>query len=70
MVIRTIYIHINIRGWRQGLPMNAALWIIEGLSQILPPETHKIEHDMNRVIIFILLILGLLSLSGYMAIIY
>ncbi|MHC1573909.1 MAG: hypothetical protein ACXQTJ_05655 [Candidatus Syntropharchaeales archaeon] len=46
------------------------MWIIEGLSQILQPETHKLEHEMNRVIIFILLILGLLGLSGYMAIIY
>ena len=50
--------------------MKTGLWIVEGFSMILQPETHKLEQDTRMVIIFILLILGLLSLSGYMAMVY
>jgi len=49
--------------------MKAGLWIIEGFSLIFQPETNKFEQDMRRMIIFILLILGLLTLTGYLAMI-
>ncbi|OFV68028.1 MAG: hypothetical protein SCAL_000668 [Candidatus Syntrophoarchaeum caldarius] len=37
---------------------------------MIQPETTKYERDMRRMYVFILLILGLLALSGYVAIIY